>query len=139
MFLNDFAAFGIHCQILTKAVSLCTVIKYAFTLEIIGRLREGEMGSNVYVDKSKVLPRYFSLIKLQECTNFHLEAKKKNCFVLLKIFLCKKPFPGPNLMGTLILKPWIERKICPVNGTDGAIEGNAARAIPGSSTHRELG
>lgn len=52
MFLNDFAAFGIHCYILTKAVSLSTVIKYTFILEIIGRLGVGEMGSNAYVDES---------------------------------------------------------------------------------------
>jgi len=63
VFLNGFAAFGTHCQILTKAVSLCIVIKYTSTLEMIGRLGEGEVGSNIYVDKSKVLPRYFSPIK----------------------------------------------------------------------------
>lgn len=122
MFLNDFAAFGIHCQILTKAVSLCTVIKYTFTSEMIGRLGEGRMGSNVYVDEGKVLRRYFSPMKWQEHTNFHLEAKKENCFILLKIFLCKKPFPGTDLMGALILKPWTDGRVCPVDGRDGAIE-----------------
>lgn len=58
--LNDFAAFGIHCQILTKAVSLCAVMKFTFSLEMIERLEEREIGSDVSVDKSKVLPRYFS-------------------------------------------------------------------------------
>jgi len=42
-------------------------------------------------------------------------------------------------MGALILMPWIEGKVCPVDGRGGAIEGKAARAIPSSSTHRELG
>lgn len=52
-----------HCQVLAKAVSLCTATKCACALELIGRLWEGKMGSNVYVDWSKVLTKYFYLIK----------------------------------------------------------------------------
>lgn len=52
-----------HCQVLAKAVSLCTATKYACASELIGRLWEGEKGSNVYVERSKMLTKYFYLIK----------------------------------------------------------------------------
>lgn len=43
------------------------------------------------------------------------------------------------MMEALSLKAWIEGKVCPVDGSNGAIEDEGARAIPSSFTHRELG
>lgn len=42
-------------------------------------------------------------------------------------------------MGALSLRAWIEGRVCPVNGSNGAIEEEGARAIPSSFTHREQG
>lgn len=65
-----------------------------------------------------------------------LKPRGEKCFILLEIFLCKKPFPGPNVMGALSLKAWIEGK---VGESNDAFEEESARAVPSSFTHRELG